>query len=75
VGDEASRRPTRRKSSFRGNSPEESVPCVLKRLELTLEEMKKEKIAHKERWAEQSKTLETLNKYIYWKIFSSSMFE
>lgn len=36
------------------NSPEESVPCVLKRFELTLDEMKKEKIAHKERWAEQS---------------------
>lgn len=39
------------------NSPEESVPCVLKRLELTLEEMKKEKVAHKERWAEQSKQI------------------
>jgi histone deacetylase complex regulatory component SIN3 len=39
------------------NSPEDSLPCVLKRFEVTLEEMKKEKIAHKERWAEQSKIL------------------
>jgi histone deacetylase complex regulatory component SIN3 len=37
------------------NSPEESVPCVLKRFELTLEDMKREKIAHSERWAEQQK--------------------
>jgi histone deacetylase complex regulatory component SIN3 len=37
------------------NSPEDSVSCVLKRLELTLEEMKKDKIAHKERWAEQTR--------------------
>ncbi|KAI6182361.1 HDAC-interact domain-containing protein [Aphelenchoides bicaudatus] len=37
------------------NSPEESVTCVLKRFEVTLEEMKKEKIAHKERWAEQTR--------------------
>ncbi|CAD5209235.1 unnamed protein product [Bursaphelenchus xylophilus] len=37
------------------NAPEDSVPCVLKRLELTLEQMRKDKIIKGERWAEQTR--------------------
>lgn len=37
------------------NAPEDSVPCVLKRLEFTLEQMRKDKISRSERWAEQTR--------------------
>ena len=31
------------------------MPCVLRRFELTFEAMKNEKVAHSERWAEQTR--------------------
>ncbi|CAD5206442.1 unnamed protein product [Bursaphelenchus okinawaensis] len=37
------------------NAPEDSVACVLKRLELTLEQMRKDKVVKSERWAEQTR--------------------
>ncbi|KAI6192747.1 hypothetical protein M3Y94_01321600 [Aphelenchoides besseyi] len=36
-------------------SPVESVPCVRNRIEATLEEMRKDKISHSERWNEQTR--------------------